>query len=105
MPELHEQHLSGRRKVTGANLLSQVANAKVKDIAEAAFHFLSKLQDKPNHTIVGAISVMFLLMCDHFKVSPRDLLEYTEHLIKEAERRPHQRIHILAIRDFLGGEL
>lgn len=58
-----------------------VANSDNKKVASAAFSLIDRLQYEKPGVQVAAITVLFTLMCEVFKLSPVQLKEYIDKMV------------------------
>jgi len=64
---------------------------------------LSKMQDRNPDVLITAIGSLFIIMCRRYDVPARRVLEYTDRIIVDAERRfPHE---LGAVNDFMRNEI
>lgn len=83
--------------------MDHIANADLKVVCREAFFFLSKVQAKDPHVIVSAAATFFSILCRHYALSPRKVLELNARLIELALEKNSD--HLLAMDDFLQHEL
>lgn len=59
-------------------------NVSYKDIQEAAFWVLHKMQDRPPQVFLSALAWLFLAACKHYDVDPRTVLEVGDRTHRRA---------------------
>lgn len=85
-------------------LYDHMALVKDMDAAQATFTVIDTLQKLPQHEQLLAMSSLFILLCEKYNVSERNVLEYADHIMKDADRKDW-RPEYKAIKQYLKEEL
>jgi len=71
--------------------------------ALVAFRVIDAVQSDTPATQVGAISTLFLLLCEHYRVDPRDALALGDRLLMDKDHTRTE--HANALREYITREL
>ena len=66
------------------NLIDQLNFASHEDVQRLAFNILDRIQNEPGGQQLAASGLFFLLICERFKVSPREVLYKSSSVLLDA---------------------
>jgi len=89
-------------KIDGDILLHKMALSTSKETAKLAFQIISNIQLKKPHEQINALSAIFVLLLDVFKVSHSDVLGIAHNMIYGLE---DMRPEFKAIKAYIENEL
>ncbi len=58
-------------------------NAPPKEVAQAAFELLDRLQNHRQEVLCASLAAAFLVVCEHFQVEPQDVFVATRNLLMD----------------------
>ena len=80
-----------------------LTNAAPSAVAQAAMQVIDQLQNHRSHVQAAAAAAVFLVLCDHFRVSPQDVMTATKNLL--FDDREGKRPEFAALRDYVRYEI
>ncbi len=84
--------------------VDQMMTAKLPDVEGMAFAMIDRLQNVSRAAQVQVLGILFLLLCQEFKLDERRTLEVAERILNDAENR-NDRATIHAVREYIRQEL
>ena len=86
-----------------STILDSIASSNFKRVKSTIMTLLNKMQSERPDVLVTAIGALFIIVCRRYDVPARRVLEYTDRIIVDADRKfPHE---IGAVNDFMRDEL
>lgn len=83
---------------------SQFYGQSGKEATIEAYKILGTIQNATAGKQVGSITILFFLMCEHFEVDPRDILDVGQRMVKDALSDGRGE-HVRALTNYMKGEL
>ena len=80
-----------------------LTNADPKAVAKAAMQVIDRLQLHKSHIQAAAAAAVFLVLCDHYRVSAQDVMTATKNLL--FDERQGKRPEFVALRDYVRYEI
>lgn len=80
----------------------KINNADAKRVASASISVIDRLQNFKSQEQVMSAAVVFLTLCDHFKVKAQDVFTTTKNLMNEKHELRHE---FAAVRDYVKYEI
>ena len=86
-----------------STILDSIASSNFTRVKSTIMTILNKMQSQRPDVLVTAIGALFIIICRRYDVPARRVLEYTDRIIVDADRKfPHE---IGAVNDFMREEL
>ena len=74
-----------------STILDSIASSNFTMVKSTITTLLSKMQSQRPEVLVTAIGALFIILCRRYDVPARRVLEYTDRIIVDAERKfPHE---------------
>jgi len=84
-------------------LLDSIASSNFTRVKQTVMTVLNKMQSSQPDVLITAVGALFILLCREHNVPARRVLEYTDRIIVDADRKfPNE---IGAVGDFMREEL
>jgi len=86
-----------------STLIDKIASSNFTRVKSTIMTLLNKMQSERPEVLVTAVGALFIIVCRRYDIPARKVLEYTDRIIVDADRKfPHE---IGAVNDFMREEL